>query len=261
MVKQRLSESRVGRALGSFGIPLAYAVGAVALGIAVPRLEARFFPELSVPISSSAAIALLSAIASGMLPLTGLVFSLAFVLVQFSATAYSPRLVSWLTGSSMLGHALGIFTAAFLYSLAALAWIDRGGTTKVPVLTVWVALLLLLASMVFFGLLVRRVGALQIARVLEYAGDKGREVIERDYALLAGAPASAARDEAPLPAPSQTLAHRGGPATVQTIDVPRLVELAARERVVVSLAWAVGDTLIDGEIGRASCRERVSRYV
>jgi uncharacterized membrane protein len=29
-----------------------------------------------------------------MLPLTGLVFSLAFVMVQFSATAYSPRLVA-----------------------------------------------------------------------------------------------------------------------------------------------------------------------
>jgi uncharacterized membrane protein len=178
------SDSRVGRAVGAFGIPFVYAASAVVLGMAVPRLEAHFLPGLSAPMSSNAAIALLSAIASGMLPLTGLVFSLAFVLVQFSTTAYSPRLVSWLTGSAVMSHALGIFTAAFLYALAALAWIDRGGTGKVPLLTVWVALLLLLASMVFFGLLVRRVGALQIARVLEYAGDKGRAVIERDYARV-----------------------------------------------------------------------------
>ncbi len=246
----RMSDSRVGRVLRSFGIPLAYATAALVLGIAVPRLEAHFLPDLAAPMSSNAAIALLSAIASGMLPLTGLVFSLAFVLVQFSATAYSPRLVSWLTGSAVLSHALGIFTAAFLYALAALAWIDRGGTTKVPMLTVWVALLLLLASMVFFVLLVRRVGTLQIARVLEYAGDHGRAVIERDYALLADARKSPAENPAQhaqdLPAPSQTLRHHGGPAVVQALDVRHLVALAARERVVVSLAWAVGDTLIDG---------------
>jgi len=85
--------------LGGLGIPISYAIGAVALGMAVPRLEAHFLPGLDVPISVGSATAMLSAIASGLLPLTGLVFSLAFVLVQFSATAYSPRLVAWLIPS------------------------------------------------------------------------------------------------------------------------------------------------------------------
>ena len=42
-------------------------------------------------ISAPAAMAIYSAVGSGMLALTGIVFSLAFVMVQFSATAYSPR--------------------------------------------------------------------------------------------------------------------------------------------------------------------------
>jgi uncharacterized membrane protein len=246
----RRMERRATATLGSFGVPLVYAGIALVLGIFVPRLEARFFPDLAAPMSVNSAIALLAAIASGMLPLTGLVFSLAFVLVQFSATAYSPRLVGWLTGSAVLSHALGMFSAAFLYSLAALGWIDRGGTGRVPLLTIWVALLLLVASMIFFGLLVRRVGALQIARVLEYAGEKGRSVIERDYELLPDAAQGSSRQApvpaAPLPPPSQTLRHSGGPAVVQALDVRRLVALAAREKVVVSLAWAVGDTVLDG---------------
>jgi uncharacterized membrane protein len=79
------------RAAGAFGIPLLYASVAVVLGMALPRLEARFLPDLTAGVSAASAIAVLSAIASGMLPLTGLVFSLAFVMVQFSATAYSPR--------------------------------------------------------------------------------------------------------------------------------------------------------------------------
>jgi uncharacterized membrane protein len=119
-----------------------------------------------------------------MLPLTGLVFSLAFVMVQFSATAYSPRLVSWFAGSAMMSHSLGVFTATFLYALAAIVWVDRGGTGKVPPLTLFVAIALLLVSVVIFVLLVEKLAMLQISRVLAYAGDQGRAVIERDYAPL-----------------------------------------------------------------------------
>jgi len=238
---------RASRALGAFGVPLLYAAGAVLLGLTVPRLEARYLPELSAGMSTGAATAILSAIASGTLPLTGLVFSLAFVMVQFSATAYSPRLVGWLAGSAMMSHSLGIFMATFLYSLAALAWIDRGGSGRVPLLTAWLAIVLLLASMAFFVLLVERLGSLQISRVLAYAGDQGRAVIERDYVPLGSAPATQpGADEAAQQAVTQLLAHRGGPAVIQAVSVERLVALAAREGALVELAWAVGDTLVDG---------------
>ncbi len=234
---------------GGIGTPLLYAAAAVVLGMLVPRLESHLFPDLTAPASASAAIALLSAIASGMLPLTGLVFSLAFVMVQFSATAYSPRLVSWFAGSAMMSHSLGVFTATFIYSLAAIVWVDRGGTGKVPPFTLWVAIALLLVSVVFFVLLVDKLAALQISRVLEYAGDQGRVVIERDYPLLEGPEerrVGAATRGQELPEVSQLLAHRGGPAVIQAIDVPGLVGLGAGAGAVVEVAWAVGDTVIDG---------------
>jgi uncharacterized membrane protein len=182
-----------------------------------------------------------------MLPLTGLVFSLAFVMVQFSATAYSPRLVAWLAGSAMMHHSLGVFTATFLYAIAALAWVDRGGTGNVPMLTVWFAIALLLVSVVFFVLLVERLTMLQISNVLAYAGDRARAVIERDYRPLGESAPEADRGAADeLPAERQVVLHRGGPAVIQAIDVPRLVALAEREGAVVALAWAVGDTIVDG---------------
>ena len=232
---------------GAVGTPLLYAGGAVVLGMALPRFEAALLPDLTAPIGAGPAIAVLASIASGMLPLTGLVFSLAFVMVQFSATAYSPRLVAWFAGSAMMSHSLGIFTATFIYSLAALAWIDRGGTGKVPLLTVWTAIVLLLVSVVFFVLLVEKLVMLQISRVLAYAGDQGRAVIERDYSALGeGGPETggAAADE--LPPERQVVLHRGGPAAIQKIDVPGLVALAEREGAVIRMAWAVGDTIIDG---------------
>ncbi len=236
--------------LGAFGTPLLYAAAAVVLGMALPRIEARFLPDLTAGLSAASAIAVLSAIASGMLPLTGLVFSLAFVMVQFSATAYSPRLVAWLASSGVMRHSLGIFTATFIYALAALGWVDRGGTGRVPMLTVWVAIVLLLVSVVFFVMLVEKLGMLQISRILGYVGDQGRVVIERDYAPLVrpegGPEADGAGRDDELPAVSQVLVHRGGPAVIQAIDVEHLVALAEQEGAVIVLAWAVGDTVIDG---------------
>ncbi len=236
--------SRGSRVLDAVGVPLAYAAGAVVLGMTLPRFEERLFPGLTAKVSVSAAMSLLSAIASGMLPLTGLVFSLAFVMVQFSATAYTPRLVSWFAGSGMMRHSLGIFTAAFLYALAALAWIDRGGSGKVPLLTVWVAIVLLLVGIVSFMLLIERLMSLQISRVLEYAGDQGRSVIARDYRPLGGTPE--ARHDPELPPVTHVLVHRGGPAVIQGLDVRGLVALASSANGVVAVAWAVGDTVVDG---------------
>ncbi len=248
-MRGRAFGSHAAWARGGIVTPLAYAAAAVVLGMLVPRLERHFFPDLTAPASASAAIALLSAVASGMLPLTGLVFSLAFVMVQFSASAYSPRLVSWFAGSAMMSHSLGVFTATFIYSLAAIVWVDRGGTGKVPPFTLWVAIALLLVSVVFFVLLVEKLEALQISRVLQYAGDQGRVVIERDYPLLEGPEdgrTGAATRGSELPEVSQLLAHRGGPAVIQAIDVSGLVALGAGAGAVVEVAWAVGDTVIDG---------------
>ena len=50
--------------------------------------ETRFLPELVSPVSAPADMAICSSIASAMIALTGIVFSLTFVMVQFSATAY-----------------------------------------------------------------------------------------------------------------------------------------------------------------------------
>src|SRR5438874_8737793 len=143
-------------AVPNWCIPLGYSIAAFALGLTLPRIEARFLPEWTSPMNASAATAIYSAVASGMIALTGIVFSLAFVMVQFSATAYSPRLMLWMSRDPLLFHAVGVFTATFLYALAALAWVDRSNSGKVPVLSVWFVVGLVLASVgVFVGLVQR----------------------------------------------------------------------------------------------------------
>src|SRR5215471_10915382 len=98
-------------------IPLAYASTALLVGLVFPRLEHSYLPRLVTTMSPSAAMSAASSVASGMIALTGIVFSMTFVMVQFSATAYSPRLVLWVARDPILAHALGVFSATFLYAL------------------------------------------------------------------------------------------------------------------------------------------------
>ncbi len=72
-------------------IPMLYVGVAVVCALVLPRLEQEYLAAYSHSMSVASAQAALSAIASGMLALTGMVFALGFVMVQFSAMAYSPR--------------------------------------------------------------------------------------------------------------------------------------------------------------------------
>jgi uncharacterized membrane protein len=110
-------------------VPMLYAAGALLVGFTVPRLANNVLPGFVSTVSVNAAIGFYSAIASGMIALTGIVFSLTFLMIQFSATAYSPRLVLWISRDPVISHAMGVFTATFVYALAALA----GSIGKAPV--------------------------------------------------------------------------------------------------------------------------------
>jgi uncharacterized membrane protein len=128
-----------------------------------------------------------------MMALTGIVFSIAFVLLQFSAIAYSPRFASRFARDPVLYHALGVFFATFTFAIGAIAWSDRNGQGHVPTLSLAVATGLLFVSMIMFVLLIRRLADLQIGATLRYIGDEGREVIRRSFALPTGPRPPAAR--------------------------------------------------------------------
>src|SRR6516164_11591800 len=129
-------------------IPLLYTTGALVLGFTVPRLAYNIFPGFLSSVSTNAAIGIYSAVASGMIALTGIVFSLTFLMVQFSATAYSPRLVLWLAQDPIVSHSMGVFTATFLYAIAALAWVDRAGSGRVPLSGTLILTALLIVSVI-----------------------------------------------------------------------------------------------------------------
>jgi uncharacterized membrane protein len=162
-----------------------YAVATVVLGVFSPRLEYRYLSSYHHGMTVSAATAAFSAVASGMLALTAIVFSLAFVMVQFSSSAYSPRLVLWLSRDPIIWHAMGTFTATFLFALVALGWVDRNGSGHVSFFSTWVIIVLLVASVLVLARLVQRLTIFQVTEVLYYVSQRGRQVISEVYPPLA----------------------------------------------------------------------------
>ena len=232
-------------------IPMSYALASILGSFTLPRLEAALLPAWNAMVSIASAQSFLSTVASGMMALTGIVFSIAFVMVQFSAVAYSPRLVQWLGRDKVLFHSMGVFIATFTYSLATLAWIDRGGSGQVPFGSLWIVILLVIASMFLFALLVQRITALGITNILHFIGKRGRTVIRETFphgADVAAVIDAAEEARGDLGAVTQTLHYQGKPRSIARFDIPVLVRQASQADAVIVLDSAVGDTLVEDTV-------------
>ncbi len=233
-------------------VPIVYTAISLGAAVVLPRIEHALALPLDLGISAGAALVVLSSIASGTMALTGIVFSVAFVMVQFSAVAYSPRFANRFARDPVLFHALGTFFATFTYSLAAAAWADREGSGQVPALSSLAAVGLLFCSLIAFGMLVRRLGDLQITGTLRYIGDHGRAVIRQSFAAVpprAGRrDGSSAAEEWPLAPFTQLLRHAGPPRYVQRYDIASLIDLARAAGARIRMECAVGDMVMDGSV-------------
>jgi len=231
--------------LETWTIPLTYVLLTFVFGMLFPRFEHYLLPHLVSTMSASAAMSICGAVASGMIALTGIVFSLAFVMVQFSATAYSPRLVLWVAGDPVVSHALGIFIATFLYALIMLGWVDRNASGRVPLVSSWMVFVLLLASMAVFIALVERIGLLKVSRMLIFTGNHGRAAIAELYSTDGPGPTGSVTQDYRKMEVTQTLTYSGRPQVIQAVRVRTLVELASTVGAVIEVSAAIGDSVLE----------------
>jgi uncharacterized membrane protein len=225
-------------------IPASYLLVSFVAAVLVPRLEYRFFPADGNMMSVSTAQTLLGAISSGMMAFTAIVFSIAFLFVQYTATAYSKRFILLTIRKPFVYHAFGLFVSTFTFALGTLAFVNRLGSNWVPLDSVIITGVLLAISIAVMGRLVNQVADLRITRILGYLGDCGRGLI-----LRLPAPEAAASALLELPdEPSQVVRHAGRLMVVTAIDKPGLVRLARDAQVTIRLECAAGDSVSAGSI-------------
>jgi uncharacterized membrane protein len=220
-------------------VQLLMAAVAVALGLTVPLLDVGF------RIPSNRAVEMLIAVAAGTVTFIGLVFSLLFLVVQFSSTAFTPRLHLF-RDAPVVWRSFALFTAVVVYSFTASLVVGRSETTPglVPIVAFTGVLLSLL---LYRRLQMTAFRSIQLASTLS-------EIAARAHAVLDGLyMESAARDRPPRPADpvprdGDAIVWRGRPATLQAIDVPRLLAVAERGGASVRFRVGTGETIYEGTV-------------
>ena len=207
-----------------FVIPTLYMATALALAEILPRIDGSR-DLLSLNFENDTARTFYSAVAGGMIAFTGLVVSIAVVVVQFGASQYTPRLVSRFRRDPIVKHALGAFIAPAMFSLVSLGSIGRNGATVVPSVAITVALALFIgAVLAFYGLVGRLLDLLRPRRIVGQIVDHATRAIREAYPFaLRDGPAPAAVEYPPV---TTLVRHEGRPGVVSALDRARLVRAA-----------------------------------
>ena len=195
---------------------------------------------------AESARALLSSIASSMLTLTALVFSVTVVVLQLASGQFSPRVLRTFLQDRRSQTTLGVFLATFLYALIVLRAVrGDGGTVDrfVPGISMGVSFLLVTISVAFFVQYIHNITtSIRVIEIIDRISKETAAAIERIH------PADRQSADVGLPslaAASATVcaATRG---VVTSVNVERLCRIAERADVCLVVVPRVGDFLATG---------------
>jgi uncharacterized membrane protein len=243
-------------------IPVLAVVAAVLLGLGLSALDAVVDDQLSGTAGdwlfggdASAARSLLSAIASSLITVTALTFSLTVVSLQLASTQFSPRLLRTFTSDQFVQVTLALFLATFTYALTILRAVRSSGDAEqsefVPRLAVTVAFVLTVASVI--GLVLFLAHLTQELRVESMLRNVHREGVRTLRAALAER-----EDDPPVPAgpvpgsPSDAPGADAltlladGDGFVTWIDRARLLEIAVEHDTLIEITAYPGSFVCRG---------------
>jgi uncharacterized membrane protein len=229
-------------------VPALFSAIAIGLGLAIPEIDMHTETTIGISFGTDAARSVLGSLAGGMITFTGFVFSILLLAVQFGSGQFSPRMLRRFLRDPTTKIALGLFMATFIYALVVLRVVGTAENQDfVPDNAISVALLLLLLSMLtFLRLISRTTQGLRVASVLRDLGRDARRIVDRVYPEPVGAGDD---DHVPGPKPGarmRTLAYRGEPGVLQSVDRDGLIERAASADAVIELVPRIGELVADG---------------
>lgn len=212
--------------------------------------------------SPEGARGVLVAIASSLITVTGVVFSMTIVALQLASSQFTPRVLQNFTRDRGNQLVLGVFIGTFTYTLLLLrtvrAPIEDGADGFVPAAGVTLAVLLALVSIGFLIFYIHHVArSIEASTIVDRVTHETLGVIrarfpepEEDGEGAGEGDGEGDGDEdaapqAPPGAPAEVPSQRSG--YVQIVRLQRLVELADEAGLVVRVDAAVGRFVLAGE--------------
>ncbi|KIG13512.1 hypothetical protein DB30_08024 [Enhygromyxa salina] len=196
-------------------------------------------------IDAAGARTMLGAIATAMLTVTSLTFSVIMLAVVQTANAYSPRLLRRYIRDPLNQHALGILLGTFLYSMVVLRSIwSREEFVPFIATNVAVALSFVATAALLYSL--NHVPqSIKVSSIISLIIEQTETVIARGFPRDVGR-AWEGEGEPKLPegAPHELLAGSSG--YMQHFDHEKLLPAAERAGVVIRMHWIIGDYVLAG---------------
>ncbi len=222
---------------------------AVVAGVVLPRVDEALTEDLPYLFGGGAesARSLLSTIASAMISVTGLVFSITMVVMQLASSQFTPRLLGSFLSSRITQVTLGVFTSSFVFALIVLRDVRGGDDPFVPQLSVTVAFLLVLASVALFFAFIHHITvSIQVSKVIDRVADQTVRALQQGDDEW-GDTSTPSPSWSQAPGPSVTVSAGSGHGVVQRVRYIDLVETARRAGVVVELTTRVGEVRHRGQ--------------
>lgn len=199
--------------------------------------------------SADGARGMLQAIASAMITVGALTFSITVLVLSLGASQYTPRIIRTFMGNRPTQAVLGVFIGIFAYCLVVLRSIRGGNNEFIPSVAVTLAIVLALVGVGFLVYFIHHIASsIQASAIASSVSADTMRVIDRLYPdKLVDHPehdrspaetAHAGREWHPVPA------YRTG--YLQTVDLDALVALAEKRQLVVRMEKSVGSFISEG---------------
>ncbi|MDQ2806879.1 MAG: DUF2254 domain-containing protein [Chloroflexota bacterium] len=244
------------------------AFGMIALDRAIGIKMAITLP-LVFDADPDGARAVLSTIASSVLTVASVSFSITVLVFSFASAQYSSRTLRNFMEDRTNKLVLGTLLATVVYCLLVLRTIHGNNPTYittvfVPALSVTVALLLALLDLGLFTFLIHHIAeSFQAASVIKRVADELSKAIDQLYPQQLGQGATEAPAAAVASNPDQGTripAERAG--YLQEIDATSLLDLAGKHDLLIVIEKQVGSYVVAGEtLARAIPEERVTQAI
>ncbi|VEG54368.1 Conserved membrane protein of uncharacterised function [Mycolicibacterium aurum] len=258
-------------------VPALGVVIAILAGIAIPELDGTLDTQMPPTLSAylfgggaDAAREVLGAVATSLITVTSLTFSLTVVTLQLASSQYTPRLLRTFAADRFVQRTLALFLATFVYALTVLRTVRNDGDSGaefVPQIAVTVAYLLAMASVLalvlFLGHLVRQI---RIETMLDHVSSDIEKTAHRMLDLLDDTPD---HDVAPRPPASASLITASSSGFLVEVDEQALLAAAVEADAVIWVDRPVGSDVLAGvpvalcwpagESGASFADERLSR--
>ncbi|MEV0530686.1 DUF2254 family protein [Kitasatospora sp. NPDC050463] len=217
----------------------------MALGVALPRISG------GPMVPAGPVTELVLALGLGLLGTIALIFSLLFLVVQWAATTFTPRLTLF-RDAPIVWRTFALTIGLVVFSLTAVVATGEHTEVSAAVLVCELVLLLMLAVLLR-NLQLRAFTAIQLAEVIASVAERGRAILDTFYPDSSAAPrtgriSTAGRDTGAdaLPALRSTVRWPHPPAVLQQVDIDRMLRAAGAADAVVVLPHAPGATLRRG---------------